>query len=63
MVFVFKRGSFILYENIFENYVFFFEILILYYDFGYVIDVRFNWWGLINECDIVDRIFDYCCRV
>ena len=58
-VIVLKEGSFMLRENIFENPGFTFQISSLRHDHQRAIDAKFNWWGTADECEIIDKIFDF----
>ncbi len=62
-VIVLKEGSFTLRENILENPSFPFQISTLRQNPRRAIDAKFNWWGTTEECEIVDRIFDFHHRV
>ena len=62
-VVVLKEGSFTLRENILENPGFVYQFSTLRHDHRRVIDAKFNWWGTAEECEIVDRIFDFQHRV
>ena len=62
-VIVLKEGTFNLHENIFENPGFVFQLTTLRHAHRRAIDAKFNWWGTAEECQIVDRIFDFQHRV
>jgi len=62
-VIVIKEGTFVLRENIFENPGFTFQMSSLRPDHLRVVDAKFNWWGTTDECEIVDKIFDFRHRV
>ena len=62
-VIVLKEGSFTLRGNIFENPGFIHQFSTLRHDNRRVVDAQFNWWGTADECEIVDRIFDFHHRV
>ena len=62
-VIVLKEGNFILRENILENRQFAYQLSTLRPDYQQSIDAKLNWWGTADECEIVDRIFDFQHRV
>ncbi|KAJ7370758.1 hypothetical protein OS493_030189 [Desmophyllum pertusum] len=62
-VIVLKEGSFTLRENVLENPGFVYQFSTLRHDHRRVIDAKLNWWGTAEECEIVDRIFDFQHRV
>ena len=62
-VIVLNEGTFNLHENIFENPSFAFQLSTLRHAHRRAIDAKFNWWGTAEECQIVDRIFDFQHRV
>lgn len=62
-VIVLKEGSFTLRGNIFENSGFVHQFSTLRHDSRRTVDAQFNWWGTADECEIIDRIFDFRHRV
>ena len=62
-VIVLKEGTFNLHENILENPSFAFQLSTLRHAHRRAIDAKLNWWGTAEECQIVDRIFDFQHRV
>ncbi len=62
-VVVLKEGNFTLQNNSLENIGFAFQLSTLRHDHRQSIDAKFNWWGTSDECEIVDRIFDFQHRV
>ena len=62
-VVVLKEGIFTLRENIFENSGFALQFSTLRHDHRRLIDAKYNWWGAENECEIIDKIFDFRHRV
>ena len=62
-VIVLKEGSFTLHQNTFENPEYAFEFSTLRHDHRRVVDAKYNWWGIDDECGIVDKIFDFHHRV
>ena len=62
-VIVLKEGTFKLRENVLENSGFAFQLSILRHAHRRVIDAKLNWWGTTEECEIVNRIFDFQHRV
>jgi len=62
-VIVLKEGTFNLRENILENAGFAFQLSTLRHAYRRAIDAKLNWWGTAEECEIVDRIFDFQHRV
>ena len=62
-VIVVKEGTFVIRENIFENPGFAYQVSSLRPDHLLVVDAKYNWWGTADECEIVDKIFDFRHRV
>ena len=62
-VIVLREGTFNLRENILDNVGFAFQLSTLRHDYRQSVDAKFNWWGTVEECEIVDKIFDFQHRV